>query len=261
MSRPSNRVGEPIALDIDQVAAVRGGNTPEPSRATTMSALAPQFRLFFADDTDPHILARCRDGRMMLVNPAAVEATGFSEAKLLAGTMADLFDEDDATRASFAATLKRDGCLKDIERYIVISDGSHVRVQFSATQVVVDGEVHALVTLCDISDLDAAESALHGIHRAQSSFISQPQDADAFGELLEAMLKLSGSRFGFIASADADDAALNIRALGAASGQGGTQQYRLGGADDVDTASLEAEKNGRPGWARALKHGFYGPLS
>lgn len=30
---------------------------------------------------------------------------------------------------------------------------------------------------------------------------------------------------------------------------------------DWDTASTEAEKNGRPGWVRALKHGFYGPLS
>ncbi|WP_422038069.1 metallophosphoesterase family protein [Roseibium sp.] len=30
---------------------------------------------------------------------------------------------------------------------------------------------------------------------------------------------------------------------------------------DWDAASLEADRNGRPGWARALKHGFYGPLS
>ncbi len=30
---------------------------------------------------------------------------------------------------------------------------------------------------------------------------------------------------------------------------------------DWDAASREAEKNGRPGWARALSHGFYGPLS
>ncbi len=30
---------------------------------------------------------------------------------------------------------------------------------------------------------------------------------------------------------------------------------------DWDTASREAQKNGRPGWARSLKHGFYGPLS
>lgn len=30
---------------------------------------------------------------------------------------------------------------------------------------------------------------------------------------------------------------------------------------DWDAASREADKNGRPGWARALKHGFYGPLS
>ncbi|MEP4771039.1 MAG: metallophosphoesterase family protein [Roseibium sp.] len=30
---------------------------------------------------------------------------------------------------------------------------------------------------------------------------------------------------------------------------------------DWDAAALEAEKNGRSGWARALKHGFYGPLS
>lgn len=30
---------------------------------------------------------------------------------------------------------------------------------------------------------------------------------------------------------------------------------------DWDAASREAEKNGRPGWARSLKHGFYGPLS
>ncbi|MEM5582150.1 metallophosphoesterase family protein [Roseibium sp. AS2] len=30
---------------------------------------------------------------------------------------------------------------------------------------------------------------------------------------------------------------------------------------DWDAAALEAQKNGRSGWARALKHGFYGPLS
>ncbi|WP_299480772.1 metallophosphoesterase family protein [uncultured Roseibium sp.] len=30
---------------------------------------------------------------------------------------------------------------------------------------------------------------------------------------------------------------------------------------DWDAASREAEKNGRRGWARALAHGFYGPLS
>ncbi|GAA0773127.1 metallophosphoesterase [Roseibium denhamense] len=30
---------------------------------------------------------------------------------------------------------------------------------------------------------------------------------------------------------------------------------------DWDAASKEAEKNGRLGWARALKHGFFGPLS
>jgi len=30
---------------------------------------------------------------------------------------------------------------------------------------------------------------------------------------------------------------------------------------DWDAASREAEKNGRSGWARALAHGFYGPLS
>lgn len=30
---------------------------------------------------------------------------------------------------------------------------------------------------------------------------------------------------------------------------------------DWDAASREAERNGRPGWARSLKHGFYGPLS
>ncbi|GAB4527327.1 MAG: metallophosphoesterase family protein [Roseibium sp.] len=32
-------------------------------------------------------------------------------------------------------------------------------------------------------------------------------------------------------------------------------------AYDWDAASDMARKNGRPGWARALKHGFYGPLS
>jgi len=30
---------------------------------------------------------------------------------------------------------------------------------------------------------------------------------------------------------------------------------------DWDAASRRAQENGRPGWARALKHGFYGPLS
>jgi len=30
---------------------------------------------------------------------------------------------------------------------------------------------------------------------------------------------------------------------------------------DWDTAAREAEKNGRPGWARSLRNGFYGPLS
>ncbi len=30
---------------------------------------------------------------------------------------------------------------------------------------------------------------------------------------------------------------------------------------DWDAAGREAERNGRSGWARALKHGFYGPLS
>ncbi|POF28106.1 metallophosphoesterase family protein [Roseibium marinum] len=30
---------------------------------------------------------------------------------------------------------------------------------------------------------------------------------------------------------------------------------------DWDAASRAAQENGRPGWARALKHGFYGPLS
>ena len=30
---------------------------------------------------------------------------------------------------------------------------------------------------------------------------------------------------------------------------------------DWDAASDEAKKNNRPGWARSLKHGFYGPLS
>ncbi|MBN9671277.1 metallophosphoesterase family protein [Roseibium aggregatum] len=30
---------------------------------------------------------------------------------------------------------------------------------------------------------------------------------------------------------------------------------------DWDAASREADKNGRPDWARSLKHGFYGPLS
>ena len=30
---------------------------------------------------------------------------------------------------------------------------------------------------------------------------------------------------------------------------------------DWDSASREAQRNGRPGWARSLKHGFYGPLS
>ncbi len=32
-------------------------------------------------------------------------------------------------------------------------------------------------------------------------------------------------------------------------------------AYDWDTASRKAEENGRRGWARSLKHGFYGPLS
>lgn len=30
---------------------------------------------------------------------------------------------------------------------------------------------------------------------------------------------------------------------------------------DWDKAAREAEKNRRPGWARSLQHGFYGPLS
>jgi len=132
-----------------------------------------RFRLIFAANPDPVILARLSDGAILDVNPAFEEATGIPRLKALGHNSQelDLWGEE-GMREAFRDALRRHGEINNYEASFRVQHDQIKTGLASARLLTVNDETCLLLVIRDISAQKEAERALVEMDRMKSEFIS-----------------------------------------------------------------------------------------
>ncbi len=144
------------------------------------------------------------DGYFKSINPAFENVLGYSRAELLSKPFVDFVHDEDkeATRAELAKLAGGDITLHFENRYRC-RDGTYRRLAWSAYPDPAAEVVYAVAR--DVTVQKAAEdklshtyALLETLHRAQSRFIEGADRFDLFNGLLNGVLEITKSEYGFI---------------------------------------------------------------
>jgi len=132
-----------------------------------------RFRLIFAANPDPVILAKVADGAIIDVNPAFEVATGITRQEALGRNSDELnLWAEPGMRDTFRGLLQEKGEINNLEvDFRVMHDEVKVGLA-SARQLQVNNEPCLLLVVRDITTEKAAEQALIETDRVKSEFIS-----------------------------------------------------------------------------------------
>jgi len=132
-----------------------------------------RFRLIFAANPDPVILARLDDEAILDVNPAFVASTGISRKEALGRNSLDLgLWAQEGGREAFREALEADGEINNYEASFRVH-GDQVRVGLASARILtVTDETCLLLVIRDITAEKEAEKALVEMDRMKSEFIT-----------------------------------------------------------------------------------------
>jgi len=132
-----------------------------------------RFRLIFAANPDPVILAKLETGQIIDVNLAFEAATGISRTDALGRNSEDLnLWEDPAAREVFRKKLQEQGEINNLEASYRVHSGE-IKVGLSSARLLtINNEPCLLLVIRDITTEKAAEQALKETDRIKSEFIS-----------------------------------------------------------------------------------------
>ncbi|MFA5802539.1 MAG: PAS domain S-box protein [Thermoleophilia bacterium] len=149
------------------------------------------------------------DDRFLKVNPTLCNFLGYSEAELLARTVSEVtYPEDREKEAKNKSTIL-DGSEQffQMEKRYLRADGQTVWGQLSVSPLQ-DSNGNTKYFLGQLEDINARKQAeeertrqqqlLMAINRGQEQFITSQEEGKAFDDLLDVMLTITGSEFGFI---------------------------------------------------------------
>lgn len=144
------------------------------------------------------------DGYFKSLNPAFTNVLGYSEAELLSKPFVEFVHEDDreVTVAEVAKLSGGDITLHFENRYRC-RDGTYRRLAWTAypeekSQIIYAVARDVTVQKSAEEKLSRAYSMLQALHRAQARFIDGGARYDLFNGLLNALLDLTDSEYGFI---------------------------------------------------------------
>ncbi len=159
-------------------------------------------------------------GRFLRVNQSLCAIVGYAEEELLATDFQTISHPDDlgSNLTSMRQLLAGTVSTYQLEKRYFHKDGQIIWVLVS-TSLVRDGNgqpVNFVAQIQDITDRKMAEEELlatkrqlevqvHCINRIQSLFIEESQSDELFGTLLQEILKLTDSAYGFIADVQRDE--------------------------------------------------------
>ncbi len=163
---------------------------------------SPQERLF--DVSVDMLCVAGLDGYFKTINPAFEHVLGYSREELLARPFVDFVHEDDreATLTELAKLARGDVTLHFENRYRC-RDGTYRRLAWTAYPDEHSDLVYSVAR--DVTVQKAAEDKLshafgllEALHRAQNRFIEGADRHEIFNGLLNALLDLMSSEYGFI---------------------------------------------------------------
>ncbi|MCA2980606.1 MAG: GAF domain-containing protein, partial [Myxococcaceae bacterium] len=172
---------------------------------------------FFESSQDLNCIAST-DGRFLVLNPRWTEVLGFSREELMAEPYLHFVHPDDrATTMKAIIELRATQALQSFRNRYRCNDGSYRWLEWSAHPTGrEDGSVFA--TARDVSQAVAAEHALqlrNGILSlitdAQARFITDGADAAWWDFVLERLLRLTDSQYGFIGMTESEAGAPFLR--------------------------------------------------
>lgn len=131
-----------------------------------------RFEQLYTMSPDASLITRLEDARIVRVNDALAEMTGFSAAELVGMSSVDVLWEAGSDREKMVDTLVREGLVHDVEVRLRRKDGSRLTGLLSARLLDIDGEPHILSVTRDVSEqkrlqdelrLQAGTDALTGL--------------------------------------------------------------------------------------------------
>ena len=125
------------------------------------------------------LISRPEDGRMLEVNDAFLERTGYSRAEVLGKTSVDLGMTTEENRTQIMRDLAQSGRLVGREVLVGTKSGELVPCLYNATIVTMGGEERLLSILEDIGDRKRAETANVELQRQ----LQQAQKMETLGRL------------------------------------------------------------------------------
>jgi PAS domain S-box-containing protein len=146
-------------------------------------------------------------GNTTFVNPAALEMTGYKQEELLGNSQHSLIHHSKADGTPYPQeecpihAAVRDGFVHQVDTEVFWrKDGSSFPVQYTSNPIQNDqGELEGVVvTFQDISTRKQQETLLETIHQAQTQFIGTSDPANMFETLLNNLLSLTKSEYGFL---------------------------------------------------------------
>jgi PAS domain S-box-containing protein len=131
-------------------------------RATKGGSGAPEvkFEVAFQTAGIPMSIATVRDGRLLEVNDAFCEASGYARYELIGRSAAELGIVSPRDREAIVGAMPNHGIARDLEITFRRRDGSVRRGFISASAIEVEGEPCFLNATIDLTDRWAAEQAL-----------------------------------------------------------------------------------------------------
>ena len=137
-------------LESKQIRAIKGGS----------GAPEVKFEVAFQTADIPMSIATIREGRLLEVNDAFCEASGYARSELIGRSAVELGIVSPRDREAIVGAMPNRGIARDLEITFRRRDGSARRGFISASWIEVDGEPCFLNATIDLTDRWAAEQAL-----------------------------------------------------------------------------------------------------
>ncbi|MDH5234893.1 MAG: PAS domain S-box protein, partial [Gemmatimonadota bacterium] len=192
--REEEEIGGIVILTEDITEALR-------SRAA-LEASERRFEVVFQRTSVPTALARAPEFRIVDVNDAWLHVFGWTREELLGRTSMELgLRRDPAERDDVIAEMRRTGTIRDREMQFFTRTGERVIGLMNLDLIPLDGEVHALATMRDITAQRRAEESsrrflgrLLGAEEAERRRIARELHDSTAQDLVAVTLTLAAER-------------------------------------------------------------------
>ncbi|MGC4065107.1 MAG: PAS domain S-box protein [Polyangiaceae bacterium] len=119
-----------------------------------------RFFKAFSMSPVPMTIATAEEGRWVVVNDAYSRLVEYSREELLTHSSAELGIIQDGERDKLTRQLRENGCLHGVEAELQTKSGRRRTVLYFVENIVLEGHVHAVTTLIDVTERRLADDAL-----------------------------------------------------------------------------------------------------